>query len=91
MLETLRQRLLETSDAYPTAADIPFVSLTLNDRRITIDAEIHVAIRTAVPLPGRLPAWSPVSVLVDGKPLPPCAATTATFGWFYPKACIAFA
>ena len=24
--------------------------------------------RTAVPLPGRLPAWSPVSVLVDGKP-----------------------
>ena len=68
MLETLRQRLLETSDAYPTAADIPFVSLTLNDRRITIDAEIHVAIRTAVPLPGRLPAWSPVSALVDGKP-----------------------
>ena len=50
MLETLRQRLLETSDAYPTAADIPFVSLTLNDRRITIDAEIHAAIRTAVPL-----------------------------------------
>ena len=62
MLETLRQRLLETSDAYPTAADIPLVSLTLNDNRITIDAEIHAAIRTAVPLPGRLPAWAPVSV-----------------------------
>ena len=68
MLETLRQRLLETSDAYPSAADIPFVFLTLNDRRITIDAEIHAAIRTAVPLPGRLPAWAPVSVFVDGKP-----------------------
>src|SRR5206468_1011572 len=24
-------------------------------------------IRAAVPLPGRLPAWSPVTVLVDGK------------------------
>ena len=68
MLETLRQRLLETSDAYPSAADIPFVSLTLNGRRITIDAEIHAAIRTAVPMPGRLPAWAPASVFVDGKP-----------------------
>ena len=68
MLETLRQRLLETSDAYPNAADIPFVSLTLTGRRIVMDAEVHAAIRTAVPLPGQLPAWSPVSVLVDDKP-----------------------
>ncbi len=68
MLETLRQRLLETSDAYPRAADIPSVFLTLDDRRIIIDAEIHAAIRTAVPLPGRFPAWTPVLVLVDGKP-----------------------
>ncbi len=68
MLETLRQRLLETPDAYPNAADIPLAALTLNDRRIAIDAEIHAAIRTAVPLPGHLPAWAPVSVLVDGKP-----------------------
>ena len=68
MLDTLRARLLEPSDAYPNAADIPSVTLTLNERRITIDAEVHTAVRTAVPLPGRLPAWSPVSVLVDGKP-----------------------
>jgi hypothetical protein len=68
MLDTLRQRLLEPSDAYPTAADIPTVSLTLNGRHIVIDAAIHAAIRTAVPLPGRLPVWSPISVLVDEKP-----------------------
>lgn len=67
-LDKLRERLLETSDAYPNAADIPSVSLTLNERRIVIDAEIHAAIRTAVPLPGRLPAWSPLNVLVDDKP-----------------------
>jgi hypothetical protein len=68
LLDTLRQRLLEPSDAYPNAADIPSVTLTLNDRRITIDAEIHTAIRTAVPLPGRLPTWSPLSVVVDDQP-----------------------
>jgi hypothetical protein len=67
MLETLRKRLLEASDAYPNAADIPFASLTLNGRRIIMEAEIHAAIRTAVPLPGQLPAWSPLSVLIDGK------------------------
>lgn len=68
LIETLRTRLLEPSDAYPTAADIPTVALTLQDRKIVMDAEIHTAIRTAVPLPGRLPAWSPLSVMVDGKP-----------------------
>jgi hypothetical protein len=67
-LDRLRERLLEVSDAYPTAADIPSVKLTLKERRISIEAEIHAAIRTAVPLPGRLPAWSPLSVLVDEKP-----------------------
>lgn len=66
MLETLRARLTEASDAYPTAADIPHVGLTLRDRKITMDVEIHTATRTAVPLPGRLPEWSPVSVKVNG-------------------------
>ncbi len=68
MLDALRNRLLEPSDAFPTAADIPFVSLTLTERRIAIEADIHVATRAAVPLPGRLPAWSPRTILVDGKP-----------------------
>jgi hypothetical protein len=68
MLDALRERLLETSDAFPTAADIPSVSLSLNERKITIDAEIHTAAKTAVPLPGRLPTWAPVSVIVNDKP-----------------------
>lgn len=66
MLKTLRERILEVPDAFPAAAEIPSVSLQLRDRRITIDAEIHTAIRVAVPLPGRLPEWSPVSVQVNG-------------------------
>lgn len=67
-LDTLRGRLLQAPDAFPHAADIPFASLKLEERRITIEAEIHAAVTTAVPLPGRLPAWSPLSVLIDEKP-----------------------
>ncbi len=68
LLDALRERLLEPGDAFPHAADIPLATLTLATDRLTLDVEIHAAARCAVPLPGRLPAWSPVSVLVDGKP-----------------------
>ena len=68
LINTLRDRLLEPSDAYPHAADIPNVTLTITEHRIRIDAEIHTATQTAVPLPGRIPSWSPISVMVDDKP-----------------------
>ena len=68
MLDTLRARLTEKSDAYPNAADIPQVALTLREGKLTLEVEIHTAIRTAVPLPGRLPEWSPLTVKVDGQP-----------------------
>jgi len=68
MLRLLRERLEPGSDAFPHAADIPFASLEIQDGRLTLDAEIHVAVRTSVPLPGKLPAWSPVRVLLDGLP-----------------------
>jgi hypothetical protein len=67
-LEKLRQRLLATSDAYPHAAEIPSVSLALRERQLTMDAEVHTAVQTAVPLPGKLPVWSPLTITVDGKP-----------------------
>ncbi len=67
-LDTLRDRLHESADAFPNAAEIPTVSLKLAGSNLTIDAEVHAAARVAVPLPGRLPAWSPVNVLVDEKP-----------------------
>jgi len=68
MLDDLRARLTEKSDAYPTAADIPQVALSVYENKLTMEVEIHTAVRTAVPLPGRLPAWSPVAVKVDGQP-----------------------
>jgi len=66
LLTTLRDRLLETSDAYPNAADIPSVDLNVSDGRIAMNTEIHAAVQVAVPLPGKLPSWSPLSVTVDG-------------------------
>ncbi|MEI6341370.1 MAG: hypothetical protein WCR07_05395 [Verrucomicrobiota bacterium] len=67
-LDKLRERLLAPSDAYPNAASIPMASLGLEGRRVRIEAEIHAALRVAVPIPGRLPAFSPVAVEMDGKP-----------------------
>ena len=67
-LETLRTRLLETSDAFPNAAAIPRAALRLQGNRMEMDVEIQAEVLTAVPLPGRLPAWSPVTVSLDGKP-----------------------
>ncbi|MEI8310362.1 MAG: hypothetical protein WCH98_06370 [Verrucomicrobiota bacterium] len=68
MLDTLKSRLLEVSDAYPNAAAIPQATLRLTGNRLEMDVEVNAAIAVAVPLPGRLPAWSPVSVSLDGKP-----------------------
>lgn len=68
ILDKLRERLLRVPDAFPHAADIPSVTLTLNQNKVITDAEVHAAVRTAVPLPGKLPSWSPLNVLVDDKP-----------------------
>jgi hypothetical protein len=68
MLNTLRDRLLQPSDAYPRAAEIPSVDLKVTDGTLSMNVEVHAAIKVAVPLPGKLPAWSPLSVKVDGGP-----------------------
>ena len=68
LLNTLRDRLLMPDDSFPNAADISTVALNMTDRKITMDVEVACGVRTAVPLPGRLPTWSPLTVLVNGKP-----------------------
>jgi hypothetical protein len=70
MLDELRSRLLKSSDAFPGAADVRHVDLKLEERKLTMHVEIHAAARAAVPLPGRLPAWSPVSVRFEGGGAP---------------------
>jgi len=67
LLEELRARLSEVPDAFPHAAEIATVTLTAGQKTIAMDLEVHVAAECAVPLPGRLPAWSPVTVQSQGK------------------------
>jgi hypothetical protein len=68
MLNTLRKRLIEAPDIYPRAAEIASVNLIVSEGRVTMHAEIHAAGKVAVPLPGRFPAWSPLSVQLDQQP-----------------------
>jgi hypothetical protein len=65
LLDALRQRLLETSDAFPNAAEIPSVDLTIQQNSLEMKTQIHAAAEVAVPLPGKLPAWSPISITMD--------------------------
>ncbi len=80
LIETLRQRLVLPSDAFPNAAEIPSATLAIAGNRITVTSEIHVAEDCAVPLPGRLPSWSPVSITVNGTP---AAAATRHDGFLW--------
>ena len=69
MLKELRDRLLETPDAFPRAAEIADAKLTVSSNRtLKLEAEIHAAARCAAPLPGKLPTWSPLSAIVNGAP-----------------------
>ncbi|GAB4178524.1 MAG: hypothetical protein Fur0032_19000 [Terrimicrobiaceae bacterium] len=70
MLETLRSRLTERSDAFPEAAQIPSATLTIDGNHLLISADIHAGTEVAVPVPGRVPTWSPVSVRLNGQPAP---------------------
>lgn len=65
-LRMLRERLLKPSDAFPKAAELPFVTLSVQQQVLTIDAEVHAAVDVAVPIPGKLPSWSPLQVQLDG-------------------------
>ncbi|MCA9212927.1 MAG: hypothetical protein KDB27_07680, partial [Planctomycetales bacterium] len=68
MLKTLRERMLRAPDVFPNAAEIPAVNLVVEDTRVTMTAEVHTATEVAVPMPGELPVWSPVSVTVGNEP-----------------------
>ncbi len=64
MLDVLRQRLREDAETLRTQnrAELPHVRLQLQGRKLTMEAEIHASALVAVPLPGRLPSWSPIQL-----------------------------
>lgn len=62
LLDELRQRLNEAPSAFPNAAELAAVDLELAAGRLKMDLTFHIAHRVAVPIPGRFPEWSPISV-----------------------------
>ncbi len=71
-LQLLRDRLLTPSDAYPNAAQIPSMKLEVEESKLHMEAEVHAAFDVAVPVPGRVPTWSPLTVTVDSKATAVC-------------------
>ena len=68
LLEQLRERLNRPSNAFPQAADIANLDLTIQDNRITMKLEIHAGEMVAVPIPGKFPAWAPRSIRWEASP-----------------------
>lgn len=62
LLTTLRDRLLEDRTNLPQRAEIPHAHLSVKGRQLTLTVDIHAIETVAVPLPGRLPTWSPISI-----------------------------
>ncbi|MFN5272902.1 MAG: hypothetical protein ACK5E3_06845 [Planctomycetota bacterium] len=66
-LSTLRERVKQASDAFPTAADIPEMSIKIQQDNLEMQATIHAASILAVPLPGKGASWFPSTIEIDGQ------------------------
>ncbi|MBL9181051.1 MAG: hypothetical protein JNN17_02840 [Verrucomicrobiaceae bacterium] len=62
MLNELRERVLSLRPQDPQRSEIPHVRLKLQGHRLEMEVEIHASEIVAVPLPGKLPSWSPLTV-----------------------------
>ena len=62
LLNSLRERLLKPSDAFPQAAEISTLRASIREGKLLLEGQIHAAAECAIPLPGQFPAWSPLSV-----------------------------
>lgn len=85
ILKTLRDRLLQPSEAFPHAADIPYLNLTIREGQLTLRGQVHAAADCAVPVPGNFPSWSPVSVRVGDANGVLCRRSDGYLWVFVPK------
>ncbi|MBU0973607.1 MAG: hypothetical protein KKC20_23410, partial [Proteobacteria bacterium] len=70
MLDTLQERLLETDTCFPRCADISDAYITIDQDRLSIQANIDAKIPTAIPIPSHVKHWLPDQVMIDGIPCP---------------------
>lgn len=67
ILKQLRERLMRPAEAFPRAADIPELKLTIRDGELEVNGQVHAAADSAVPVPGKMPTWVPIQLQLDGK------------------------
>ncbi|MET0285309.1 MAG: hypothetical protein ABW352_12595, partial [Polyangiales bacterium] len=66
LLEELRQRLLEPPACAPDCLAVPSLSLSLDERRLDIQVELHAGEGAVYRAPGPLAQWSIDRVRLDG-------------------------
>lgn len=68
ILDDLAARLTAAPECSPHCADIPRLRVEAQAGTLRLHVEVDAAGKTAVPLPGFSPSWSPSRVSVDGRP-----------------------
>ncbi len=84
-LRLLRERLLQPSDAFPHAAEIPNMKVAIAQSQLRIEAQVHAAVDVAIPVPGKLPSWSPLRIQVDERPAEVCRRDDGYLWVWIPK------
>ena len=85
ILAQLRERLLRPAEAFPMAAEIPELKLTIRESEMEVDGEVHAAADSAVPVPGKMPTWVPIQVQLDGKDATVCRRDDGYLWIWVPK------
>ncbi len=67
LLDDLRERLNKAPSAFPATAEISAVNLELRERQLKMVITYHTAEQVVVPVPGRFPAWSPISIRMENN------------------------
>jgi hypothetical protein len=81
LLDQLRTRLLKQPDCAPDCVSIPKLALTLGDKRLDVEVELHAGESAVYRAPGPLEQWAVDRVRVDG--VDAAAATRLDDGFLY--------
>lgn len=68
MLDELQQRLLEKDDCFPSCADISDVQIHIGPDHLSLNAQVHGKVASAIPVPGHPTHWLPNRIHIDGVP-----------------------
>ena len=68
ILDSLKERLLQSPDCAPDCVAISEMTMDVTPARLHISLQVSAAAPTAIALPGDSASWSPTDVRIDSKP-----------------------